>query len=42
MQILLSPERDIFVNHKINPVVKNRSYYRCLNAVIFGANIHYF
>ena len=41
MLILLGLERGIFVNHKVSAVVKNRFYYKCLIAVIFGANIHY-
>ena len=30
------------INHKISAVVKNRFYYKCLTAVIFGANIQHF
>ena len=42
MLILLGLERGIFVNHKVSAVVKNRFYYKCLIALIFGANIHEF
>ena len=35
-------ERGISVNHKISAAWKNRFYHKCLTAVIFGANIHYF
>ena len=35
-------ERGISVIHKISDVLKNRFYYKCLTAVIFGGNIHYF
>ena len=35
-------ERGISVNHKISAVWKHRFYHKCLIAVIFGANIHYF
>ena len=35
-------ERGISVIYKISDVLKNRSNYKCLTAVIFGGNIHYF